>query len=111
MLIMYQSCSVDGLRPSAQTPEICRIKRKNVRTRIRTRSERPMTQEVALFRHFHDGGEGWIRTSVRLRGQIYSLLPLTTRPPLHEVRQARHVAALGRCVNALERVKGIEPSS
>ena len=32
------------------------------------------------------GGEGWIRTSVRLRGQIYSLLPLTTRPPL----QARH---------------------
>ena len=28
------------------------------------------------------GGEGWIRTSVRLRGQIYSLLPLTTRPPL-----------------------------
>ncbi len=30
------------------------------------------------------GGEGWIRTSVRLRGQIYSLLPLTTRPPLHE---------------------------
>ena len=29
-----------------------------------------------------NGGEGWIRTSVRLRGQIYSLLPLTTRPPL-----------------------------
>jgi hypothetical protein len=29
------------------------------------------------------GGEGWIRTSVRLRGQIYSLLPLTSRPPLH----------------------------
>ena len=83
------------------------------------------------------GGEGWIRTSVRLRGQIYSLLPLTTRPPLHEVGQARHVAALPVCVNApkrlpprsairlacaptlrhapgmpeLERVKGIEPSS
>jgi hypothetical protein len=31
-----------------------------------------------------NGGEGWIRTSVRLRGQIYSLLPLTTRPPLHD---------------------------
>ena len=83
-----------------------------------------------------DGGEGWIRTSVRLRGQIYSLLPLTTRPPLHEVRQARHVAApvspvnagiseelsplakLGRSMLAcppdrlcVERVKGIEPSS
>src|SRR5688572_20027566 len=27
------------------------------------------------------GGRGWIRTSVRSRGQIYSLLPLTTRPP------------------------------
>ena len=85
-----------------------------------------------------DGGEGWIRTSVRLRGQIYSLLPLTTRPPLHEVGQARHVAARQEAVNALhegdclvapplrfgrsmladppdrlrlERVKGIEPSS
>ena len=33
-------------------------------------------------REFGCGGEGWIRTSVRLRGQIYSLLPLTTRPPL-----------------------------
>ena len=29
------------------------------------------------------GGQGWIRTSVRLHGQIYSLLPLTTRPPVH----------------------------
>ena len=28
------------------------------------------------------GGGGWIRTSVRISGQIYSLLPLTTRPPL-----------------------------
>ena len=30
------------------------------------------------------GGEGWIRTSVLVRGQIYSLLPLTTRPPLRQ---------------------------
>lgn len=29
------------------------------------------------------GGQGWIRTSVRKPGQIYSLLPLTTRPPVH----------------------------
>ena len=35
-----------------------------------------------------DGGEGWIRTSVRLRGQIYSLLPLTTRPPLQMAGRA-----------------------
>ena len=33
-------------------------------------------------RFFFAGGEGWIRTSVLVRGQIYSLLPLTTRPPL-----------------------------
>ena len=32
-----------------------------------------------------NGGQGWIRTSVRLRGQIYSLLPLTTRPPVHTI--------------------------
>ena len=51
-----------------------------------------------------NGGEGWIRTSVRLRGQIYSLLPLTTRPPLHEVRQARHVASRPLCVNAPKRL-------
>jgi hypothetical protein len=31
---------------------------------------------------FCPGGGGWIRTSVRVSGQIYSLLPLTTRPPL-----------------------------
>ena len=31
---------------------------------------------------FRLGGGGWIRTSVLVRGQIYSLLPLTTRPPL-----------------------------
>jgi hypothetical protein len=31
---------------------------------------------------FRFGGGGWIRTSVRVSGQIYSLLPLTTRPPL-----------------------------
>src|SRR3954454_20715510 len=67
----------------------------------------------ASFRDSSDleiGGEGWIRTSVRLRGQIYSLLPLTTRPPLHEApatgrafRQARHMAAHHCCVNAGER--------
>ena len=44
------------------------------------------------------GGEGWIRTSVRKPGQIYSLLPLTTRPPLHEAR--RSLKGCGRSVNA-----------
>ena len=32
-----------------------------------------------------NGGGGWIRTTVRIRGQIYSLLPLSTRPHLHEI--------------------------
>ena len=40
-------------------------------------SKRP-TSRSTIF----TGGEGWIRTSVLVRGQIYSLLPLTTRPPL-----------------------------
>ncbi len=44
------------------------------------------------------GGEGWIRTSVRLRGQIYSLLPLTTRPPL-QAGQAAHMAMRVCAVN------------
>jgi len=38
--------------------------------------------ELRLQNQFIAGGEGWIRTSVLVRGQIYSLLPLTTRPPL-----------------------------
>ena len=41
------------------------------------------------------GGQGWIRTSVRLRGQIYSLLPLTTRPPVHLACQLRDETAEG----------------
>jgi 23S rRNA (guanosine2251-2'-O)-methyltransferase len=36
----------------------------------------------------YHGGGGRIRTCVLLRGQIYSLLPLTTRPPLHSQRRA-----------------------
>src|SRR5689334_10799768 len=44
-----------------------------------------------------DGGEGWIRTSVRLRGQIYSLLPLTTRPPLQVQAGAPHGGAGAAC--------------
>ncbi len=33
------------------------------------------------------GGGGWIRTTVGLRRQIYSLLPLSTRPHLQETCQ------------------------
>ena len=41
------------------------------------------------------GGQGWIRTSVRSRGQIYSLLPLTTRPPVHGCAWARQALGEG----------------
>ena len=34
-----------------------------------------------------NGGGGWIRTIVRRSGQIYSLVDLTTLPPLHEARR------------------------
>src|SRR5574338_473767 len=50
-----------------------------------------------------DGGEGWIRTSVRLRGQIYSLLPLTTRPPLQVQAGAPNGGAGAGC----QRVKSL----
>src|SRR3954453_8584472 len=50
-----------------------------------TVAEAPHGSRLAYKPMRRNGGEGWIRTSVRLRGQIYSLLPLTTRPPLHEV--------------------------
>ena len=32
---------------------------------------------------FYFGGQGWIRTIVPFREQIYSLPPLATRPPTH----------------------------
>ena len=56
--------------------------------------------KIAENQRFQDGGEGWIRTSVRLRGQIYSLLPLTTRPPLQGAGRRAHVASRCICVNA-----------
>ena len=37
---------------------------------------------LASIRNHYNGGGGRIRTYVDVRRQIYSLLPLTTRPPL-----------------------------
>ncbi|CUW39140.1 protein of unknown function [Magnetospirillum sp. XM-1] len=45
---------------------------------------RPEPGHPALLGRIFGGG-GRIRTSVLIRGQIYSLLPLTARPPLHTV--------------------------
>ena len=43
-------------------------------------------EKSAVFKRYpRTGGEGWIRTTELIRGQIYSLLPLTTRPPLHKM--------------------------
>jgi hypothetical protein len=66
----------DLMSSGADAPEFQRICAISLLTLITTM---PQIKALAAFGH---GGEGWIRTSVRLRGQIYSLLPLTTRPPL-----------------------------
>ena len=42
----------------------------------------PPANETPRRQARFDGGGDRIRTYVRIRGQIYSLLPLTTRPPL-----------------------------
>src|SRR5437868_15336327 len=57
---------------------------------------------------FCDGGEGWIRTSVRLRGQIYSLLPLTTRPPLQGAGR-RAMWRRPNCVSTRVNAKSCRP--
>lgn len=49
------------------------------------------------------GGQGWIRTSVRKTGQIYSLLPLTTRPPVRPVRPIWEARSLGERGTACQR--------
>lgn len=53
------------------------------RERIDQQRNSPENHWRYQFAGYGDGGQGWIRTSVRLHGQIYSLLPLTTRPPVH----------------------------
>src|SRR4029077_21129666 len=50
----------------------------------------------ALCKIHFAGGEGWIRTSVLVRGQIYSLLPLTTRPPLRRTSEYSTSFGVGR---------------
>ena len=47
----------------------------------RNTSER--TKKDSLNGVFKNGGQGWIRTTVVSRRQIYSLLPLATRAPTH----------------------------
>jgi len=55
---------------------LCETPPLNPKTRINTSKNSQLASKLVA------GGEGWIRTSVLVRGQIYSLLPLTTRPPL-----------------------------
>ena len=45
------------------------------------RTKKPLRREV-----LKKIGQGWIRTTVVLRRQIYSLLPLATRAPTHVYR-------------------------
>ena len=41
------------------------------------------TEITFVISVFVNGGQGWIRTTVSSRWQIYSLLPLATRAPTH----------------------------
>ena len=83
---------VDGIEPTssawkAAALPLCYTRAINMSAFVKT-----------MARHFcpigKNGGEGWIRTSVRSRGQIYSLLPLTTRPPVHTSLPATGCPAL-----------------
>ena len=47
-------------------------------------SRRSGAREPTFLLERIDGGGGWIRTTVGVLRQIYSLLPLSTRPHLHE---------------------------
>ena len=40
-------------------------------------------KKTSCLEIFKSGGQGWIRTTVHSREQIYSLSPLATRPPTH----------------------------
>ena len=40
-------------------------------------------QKILRLIIYNSGGGGWIRTTVGVSQQIYSLPPLTTRAPLH----------------------------
>ena len=46
-------------------------------------SSNPPQQKKTPHGVFFNGGQGWIRTTVVVRRQIYSLLPLATRAPTH----------------------------
>ena len=66
-------CSLEGCRSTIELlPQLAHDHK--------TRNPPPST---TTFPPPKTGGESWIRTSVLVRGQIYSLLPLTTRPSLH----------------------------
>ena len=45
------------------------------------------------FHRVEGGGGDRIRTYVHIRDQIYSLTPLTTRPPLHKIIYLRETLA------------------
>jgi hypothetical protein len=51
-------------------------------------STRRVVRPIRPGAHSPGGGGGRIRTFELRRGQIYSLLPLTARPPLHPTRRA-----------------------
>ena len=79
----------------ANRREIHRTRRVRKGRPAAARSGRPIggVQRSEPPRDKKNGGGGWIRTSVRRSGQIYSLLDLTTLPPLHDTQRAEPKAA------------------
>src|SRR5690606_16765604 len=71
---------VEGIEPSSSAWKAAALPL----SYTRNRSGSPLLSKA--------GGRGWIRTSVRSRGQIYSLLPLTTRPPFRPCFRERQSA-------------------
>src|SRR6186713_2472088 len=64
------------------------------------------TLKTLLGIRFRFGGGGWIRTSVGVSQQIYSLPPLATRAPLRE--EPRTIARFRQAVGALSHRKRLE---
>ena len=87
-------------------------------SRIEAEPVNPNMPHGPLMRQFsiqYTGGEGWIRTIVLVRGQIYSLLPLTTRPPLLSEpwimprKPAARVCVHPRLCSPADRLASVQP--
>ena len=78
-------CSTIELHPQASQPLSCSLNTLGGSLDIQARYSthlKPCNCDPQSNKFIGIGGGGRVRTFVLIRGQIYSLLPLTTRPPL-----------------------------